>query len=227
MKGVFVAFEGIDASGKATQSKILSSRLDAELYSFPAYQTRAGRLIAAHLQSEWAARALLLQEGKLTTEETKTLDAMVLQSLMLTNRMELAVGIRDHLKNEKSVVCDRYWCSGYAYGRADGIDGDYLLQIHDLLPKPHVQILIDIDPADSVSRRPERRDRYEKQEGLMEAVSKNYRELWTKMSAIAPAAWVMVDGRRPVEEVTEQVWKAVGNAYGRHHMAPPERRTGS
>src|SRR4051812_12502697 len=150
---LFLSLEGIDACGKATQSKMLSEMLNGVLFSFPAYETPVGKLIASHLQNDWSAR----YDG-LSPYEHPHLDAMVLQSLMLTNRMEKAVSIQKHLKDGKSVICDRYWASGYAYGKADGLDPEYLVAIHDFLPKADLQILIDSDPEDSVKRRPDRRD---------------------------------------------------------------------
>jgi dTMP kinase len=200
--GLFAAFEGVDASGKATQSKILANRLTAELYSFPAYHTLAGKLIAAHLQSEWEA---MYRSGR----DDQYLDAMVLQSLMLTNRMELATLIQEALQKGVNVVADRYWCSGYAYGKADGLDGAYLLQIHELLPKPTIQFLLDVEPEDSIKRRPERRDRYEKQEGLMEKVAENYRGLWDTMAEKEPGKWIIINGRKPVQEVSEAIWDSL------------------
>lgn len=198
MPGFFVAIEGLDASGKQTQSKILVDRLHGELLSFPAYKTPTGQLIAEHLQTSWVSAYIAK-----SPEETTKLDAFVLQSLMLTNRMEFAPFIKRTLAENTNLVCDRYWSSGYAYGKADGLDGDYLLKIHEALPQPDLQLLIDIDIEDSIARRPERRDRYEKNAALLTVVGKYYRELW------AAKGWPVINGRKTIEEVSDEIWKEV------------------
>jgi len=55
-----IALEGIDASGKATQTKKLVARLqadgfEAERFDFPHYESRAGRQILSLLKREWRA----------------------------------------------------------------------------------------------------------------------------------------------------------------------------
>ena len=52
--GLLIAIEGIDQSGKATQSRLLAGRIRREGYSvevvdFPNYGTRVGRLLKEYL----------------------------------------------------------------------------------------------------------------------------------------------------------------------------------
>lgn len=94
---MIVCIEGIDASGKATQAKRLARRLastpgrKAELFSFPDYGTPAGRAILGHLKRHWKAMADASTDGPV--DEIAT-DAMVLQSLMTTNRLERGADLR-------------------------------------------------------------------------------------------------------------------------------------
>jgi thymidylate kinase len=69
--------------------------------------------------------------------------------------------------------------------------------------------LLDIDPGDSVKRRPERRDRYEKQAGLMEQVIGGYRKLWVEKRKKTPKRWVVVDARGSVENTERQIRSAI------------------
>lgn len=89
-------------------------------------------------------------------------NAVVLQSLFAVNRYEIAGEITRALVDGRNVVCDRYWLSGVVYGACDGLDQGWLARIHEGLPQPDCWILLDVDPSESVKRRPERRDRYEK-----------------------------------------------------------------
>ncbi len=211
---LFIAFEGIDASGKATQSALLAERLKAELFSFPAYDTPFGKLIKAHLEKWWYAS----WDDRLTGDDVKKgwavqdqcppLDPMALQAMMLANRMEMAAELSKK-RTSGCVVADRYWASGYAYGRADGLDGDHLLRIHEYLPQPDLSILLDVDVSDSLARRPERRDRYERDTPLLEKVRGYYLELWERKKLLAPLEWVVVNARGAKEETQAQVNAAV------------------
>ncbi|MHA1572985.1 MAG: dTMP kinase [Alphaproteobacteria bacterium] len=187
---MFVALEGIDACGKATQAALLAHRLEAALFSFPDYSTPMGKLIASHLQNEWGATDI-------------EHDPMVFQALQIANRMEHAQEIANHLAVGDCVVADRYTASGMVYGAADGLDLAYLEHIHTYLPEPDYYLLLDIDPQLSIERRPDRRDRYELQAGLMGDVAKRYRKLW------ADKGWTVIDGSRPVDEVTDLISKAI------------------
>ena len=199
---MIVCLEGIDAAGKATQAERLAKRLDARLLSFPNYGTRSGILIGDHLQQLWQARYMV--EG-----QRPELDALVFQSLMLTNRMEAASNIRAAKAAGNGLVLDRYWPSGIAYGSADGLDFDWLLKIHEHLPQAHIYVLVDINPDLSARRRPERADRYEMQPGLMEEVASNYHRLWNMMRHKHPAEWAVVDGNGSIEQVESEIWDRV------------------
>lgn len=190
---MIVCLEGIDACGKTTQAERMAARLRARCIHFPDYETPSGRLIYRHLQDEW-------KDGDRLHE------ALVLQSLMLTNRMEKAGFIHGCLWGGGDLVLARYWPSGLVYGAADGLDYDWLVEIHRHLPQANHYVLLDIVPDLSVERRPERRDRYERQAGLMEDVARRYRDVWVGMQKTHSSRWHVVDGHGPVEEVEAEIW---------------------
>lgn len=198
---MIVCLEGIDACGKQTQSERLAERLTARRYCFPDYSSLTGQLIGRHLQSHWSA--------SYPDEDSKLLDAVVFQSLMLTNRMEVAAKLLKARLNQEDVVLDRYWPSGIVYGSADGIPVDYLLEIHTILPQAHHYILIDIEASESLQRRPDRQDRYEKDLDLMVQVSQQYRELWEMMARFHMSRWHVVDGSGTPDQVEQQIWQAL------------------
>jgi len=177
-------------------------RLNARLWKFPNRETLTGKLIYEHLEEKW--RVQLGDVGPDQPREDMT-DAVVFQALQLANRMEVATDIFQAAA-KGNVVFDRYWPSGYAYGLADGLDGDYLVNLHRWLPQPDLFILLDIDPEDSSRRRPERRDRYESREGLMAQVLRNYHSLWAKG---APPRWAVVNARGTVTETASLIEKAI------------------
>jgi len=194
---MFIAIEGIDASGKATQSKLLTEKLNAKLFSFPSYETPVGKLILGHLKNKWSCAV-----GTDTGDDVQHLDALVFQCMQFTNRLEKAMEIVQTLNTlQQHVVADRYLASAIVYGGADGLDVDYLVDTQKWLPQPDINILIDIKPTSSIERRPERRDRYETQPGLMEAVMGRYLSLWAKMMTEEPGRWFIVNGEQSIEKV--------------------------
>jgi dTMP kinase len=206
---MIVCLEGIDACGKATHAKLLARRLDARVISFPDYESLSGRLIRQHLQREWVAM-YDTDPIRDRSQDGRLLDAMAFQSLMLTNRMELAPDIHRSRIYNRHLVLDRYWPSGVVYGGADGIDVEWLLQIHKYLPQATHYVLLDIEPRVSAERRPERRDRYELQPGLMEDVASRYRELWNEMKRVHMSRWYLLDANESIQDVQDALQEAIG-----------------
>lgn len=205
---MIVCLEGIDACGKGTHAARLTQRLNAKHWKFPDRRTPTGKVIYDHLEEKWAclqtdAEGLEVQNNP---KEESLRDALVFQSLQLANRMEVASDIFE-AASKGNVVFDRYWPSAYAYGRADGLDGEYLINLHQWLPQPDLFILLDIDPTQSALRRPERLDRYEKAPGLLAQAACNYRELW--LAQRDSVRWVIVDARGTVESTAAQIEQAV------------------
>jgi dTMP kinase len=206
---MFIAIEGIDACGKSTQTRLLAERLNAKLMRFPDDETPIGKLIRAHLNREWTLAMAPLEcptadgpevnVGRLVTNVHEA-NALVFQALHFANRLEKAREIARMLLRQ-DVVADRYLASAIVYGSADGLDVDYLIQTQQWLPQPDLNILIDIPPELSAERKPESRDRYESQPGLMEEVMSRYRKLWAKMREVDDLSWVIIDGSQPVYDV--------------------------
>ena len=194
---MIICLEGIDACGKATQAERFVARTRAELFSFPDYETPSGQLIRANLEDD----------ADCAFSPNPLHRALVLQSLMLTNRMEKAPAIHTCRMNNRDVVLDRYWPSGLVYGAADGLDYDWLVEIHKHLPQAHHYFLLDIDPELSAERRPDRRDRYEKQPGLMEDAAERYRGVWLSMQQYHMSSWHIIDASASPDDVEEAIWK--------------------
>lgn len=237
--GKMYVLEGIDAAGKATQTKRLAEKLrdDGKIvatYSFPDYSTQTGQAIREHLQSKWHAEERkqigpaptieelekILNSDEPVAEKERRLalqdhrlskwDALQLQSLYILNRLEAAPNIIKDLRMGKFVICDRYTPSGVVYGGVDGLDQNYLLQVQDVLPKPDLFILIDVTPEISIEHRPDRRDRYEKDKAAMQQRVERYRQLFGFMQASSRwPSWRIVNGRGTIEEVGDKVWACV------------------
>jgi dTMP kinase len=150
---MFVVFEGIDGTGKSTQTRLLSEALIQK--NIPHILTRepGGCTSAEHI------RNLVLANEFLSTTELL---------LMIAARNEhWHHTIQPALRRGEWVVCDRYIDSTRAHqGFEAGIDLGLINQLHDLLHIPtkpdHVFILmLDIDTALSRARSRKQQDRYD------------------------------------------------------------------
>ena len=136
---MLIVFEGLDQSGKETQAGLLRARLEQEgrrvqYLSFPEYDTPIGTEIRHALNG------------------MRDFSPDVMQLLYVANRLEFKARLEQWLQAGDTVVCDRYCASTVAYGEAQGLDSNWLVEIQRYLPKPDVTVLLDIAP-DTAARR--------------------------------------------------------------------------
>lgn len=201
---MIVAIEGIDASGKATQSKLLADKLGAKLISFPNYTTPSGIMIGKMLREQmWVSPSMH--------------DAWTLQALMTVNRYEMWSVIDSLRKLGKHIVFDRYYASSIIYGKYDGVSEDWIKLISDGLPQPDHHVLIDVSIGETLRRRPEARDKYERDRPVMERRRELYLKLFNRMRRLnykgedpRLAPWHIVDGHASISDVHARICAAVG-----------------
>lgn len=188
-KGKIITFEGIDQSGKETQSKLLSKKLTDMGFKvgycyFPDYNTAIGRELSSFLAGE------------------KDYSPIVRQMLYATNRYEKLDEINILLEVNDFVIIDRYVTSGIAYGLVNGIEADWTLNVESKLPQSDLVILLDISSEVSKMRKSEElRDVYEKKYDFLDKVRNVYIDLSKKYN------WLVVDASKSVEDVHDQLWK--------------------
>jgi dTMP kinase len=212
-KHPLIAIEGIDGSGKATQSKLLVEEIksrgrDAVRFEFPNYTNVTGPFVDGHLKRRW--EALPLHPSTLSLDDWKVqknfLNELLFQCLQTLNRYEQVEELQEALKTQ-AVVLDRFYASSMVYGLVNGLSDRFLRAISSQLPKPDLYILVDIPVGESFNRRPERRDRYEKQKGMLDAVRSCYRDLFIK------EGWKIVDGVGTVAEVHARIMDCVPTSF--------------
>ncbi len=218
---MIVALEGIDASGKQTQVKLLKERLTGrfdriDTFDFPHYQSIAGGLVGRILRGETVVATNDQLVPALRHDHLPGLDlprlhleklmaswshdkALVIQCVMLVDRLEHVELLRSFSDDRKLLILDRYYLSGLVYGQVDGLDRDWLKAIHATLPRPDAFFLLDIPVEESVRRRPERRDYYEKNLDKLEKIRELYK------SEISAAGGYVVDGTGSTQEITTEI----------------------
>ncbi len=198
MKGLLIAFEGLDQSGKQTQAEMLRDRLTAagrtvRLLSFPDYATVIGAEIGRALRGE------------------RDYGADVMQLLYVANRYEYTKKILDDIDAGIILVCDRYLASSVAYGEAQGLDGAWLRDIQKYLPQPDVTFLLDIPPDVSARRKTQDRDKYERDLALLGRVRDSSIRQASVAGTAAKSAWVRLDADRDRAAVAADVYAAVAS----------------
>jgi dTMP kinase len=189
MRGLLIAFEGLDQSGKQTQAERLKAAVDARgraatVLDFPAYETPIGQEIHAGLHGG------------------REYGPDVMQLLYIANRYEKKPLIVDSIARGTVIICDRYLASSVAYGEAQGLDPAWLLEIQRLLPPPDLTILLDIAPETAAGRKVTHRDRYERDLAMLSRVRESYRRQ-------AASGWLTLDGERDKDAVCADVLTAV------------------
>ncbi len=134
---VFIVIEGLDGSGKTTQSKYLFDRLSEMGYN-------------ATIESEPTYGAIGKFIRKALSEKVK-LDMMSLQLLFIADRNEHIKSISEEINN-KVVICDRYYYSTIAYGEAVGVSRSYLESMNSIFPIPDKTFFLEIDPSNAIKR---------------------------------------------------------------------------
>jgi dTMP kinase len=195
--GYIVAIEGIDAVGKNTHSLLLSKWLrrrevETTRMSFPDYDTAIGREIKSFLSGR---RAYPIELQHL---------------LFAANRWEKLEDIKSRLRTGETIIVNRYTESNLAYGKANGLDTDWLAGLENGLPKADLVIVLDASPRALRSRRPgSKKDVYEKSSALQGKAQKAYRELAREHG------WSLIAADGPIGDIQASVVKIVREALRR------------
>lgn len=185
-----IAIEGLDKSGKHTQSKMLAEYLESKGYNvvqseFHRYDTPTGELIMKWLRKEWDV-------DQATIELIMAADKQAQQDWF--NDLEVVQGV-DFL------ILDRYTRSQLAYALANGVSGHWVKQLQMCMRPPNLEILIDIPAEVSMERKGKwgDNDRYESDLKLLKDVRAIYNVFIKNV----------IDGEQSVEEVHRDIIKEV------------------
>jgi dTMP kinase len=191
-RGSLIVIEGIDKSGKTTQSELLTKILAAKgidciRINFPDYSTPIGTEIKAFLHGKHNY-----------PDEVKMM-------LLSANRWEKKNELVTWLKEGKVIVMNRYYQSNLVYGISKGLKLDWLKQLDKGMPKENLVIVIDIDPITS-SKRSKSADLFESDFQLLRTVKKNY------LAMARRYRWVVVNGEKSREDLKGEIMSIV-NKY--------------
>lgn len=198
MKPTFIAFEGIDGSGKSTQIKRLQQRLTQE---------NKDVFVTCEPTNE--------DIGKLIRQifsGNRDSNAYAIAGLFLADRMEHILNANDGLlkmlKDGYHILSDRYYLSSYAYHGAH-VDIDWVIDMNKVAVnylKPNAHFFIDISPEKSIERIQKGRLSKEIYETLdnLTAVRHKYYESIQKISAYENV--IIINGDNDENTIAEEIY---------------------
>lgn len=200
-KSLFIAFEGIDGSGKSTQVKLLSDRLiqnGHKIYStFEPTESPVGSIIRNVFTHKIEA------------------DHRVIASLFVADRLDHLLnkqnGIIKKLEEGFTVITDRYYFSSYAY-QGTHMDMNWVIEANSLsaeLLRPDINIFIDISPEISMSRLHKNRTTIELYETIenLRNVREKYFEAFELLKSDEHV--YVTEGNRSTELIAEDIWSEI------------------
>lgn len=187
-RGALIVLEGLDRSGKTSQSSRLLSYLEGlghstELWRFPDRSTSVGQMISAYLSNK------------------SHLDDRTIHLLFSANRWEKRSLMETQLKNGTTLVVDRYSYSGVAFSSAKGLDIEWCKAPEVGLLAPDIVLYLDIPPEKAAERGGYGGERYEQLE-FQKKVAKCYQ-------ALCDSSWKVIDACQPIEDIEKQLQDAV------------------
>lgn len=199
MKSKFIAIEGIDGSGKETQTKMLSDFLKKQgvnnkTFTYPDYKGIIGQIIHQYLYKKY----------------NFSVDIQAL--FYFADFVKDNEKIEKYLKEGKTIISDRYFTSLLAHQCLRGLELNKALKLAQLfnLKKPDLIIFLDVSSKVSIERKSEEKnnklDRNESNRKFLNDLSDFYNKLAKKNVF---GKWVKVDGERSREEVFEDVKKVI------------------
>ena len=204
-RGTFIAFEGIDGSGKGTQIKRLKKRLEKEGY--PVFRT------AEPNDSPTGALIHQIMTGRIHTTND------VIAALFVADRL-------DHIENDVNgmlkflnqginVITDRYYFSSYAYQSVD-LPMSWIIRANEpaaALLRPDLTVFIDVDPAVTMERIEKNRLTKElfEESGRLIETRKRYFEAFEMLKDTEKV--LVIDGDRDPDAITAEIWEKIGHLF--------------
>ena len=199
MNGIFITFEGTDASGKTTQIGLLSEYLEKKGVPHIVTREPGGTAIGEKI------RTIILD--KENSEMLPATEAL----LYAASRAQLTGQVvRPALREGKAVISDRFLDSSIAYQGYGRNLGDMIRRINEPAVeglKPDLTILLKTDPAAMRKRRDASlEDRMDSQKlEFHREVLRGYLTL----SQEEPERFFVIDGERPVDEIAKAIRERV------------------
>ena len=194
----FIVFEGGDGSGKSTQARSLLRRLRRRGIKVLHTREPGGTPLGQSLR-------LLLKSGEAMTPMSELM-------LFEAARAQLVQQvIRPFLDQGGVVIADRFTSSTMAYqGYGRGLDRELIERLNREATgglEPDLTVLLDLPVETALARKGSG-----KGDNFDDAPVDFHRKIRRGYSALAasdPEGWLVLDGQRPPEELSREIWAKV------------------
>lgn len=185
---IILSLEGLDKSGKASNSELLYQALyergyNVEKSAFHRYDTPTGQLIRQFLDGEY-------QPGQYAIE-----------CIMAADKYAQLEWIKEITETTDVLILDRYLLSQCVYSQANGMDIDFIGNMLRYMPAPDYHFYLDITPEESMKRKGEHgdNDKYESNHALLAKARELYLKYFNLESDFEQE--MIIDGTLPVDEI--------------------------
>lgn len=204
-KNLFIAFEGIDGSGKSTQVKLLKEKLE-----------QAGLKVYTTCEPTESPIGKIIRD--IFTHKMEA-DHRVIAGLFIADRLDHLLnktnGIIKMLEEGYTVITDRYYFSSYAY-QSTHMDLDWVIQANSLsadLLRPDINIFIDITPEQSMERLKKGRSSIELYETLenLQQVRNKYFEVMELLKSEEKI--FKINGNSDAGTISNEIWNNLAQQF--------------
>jgi len=209
-KNYFIAFEGIDGSGKSTQVKLLSEKLKEsgqKVYStFEPTGSPIGSLIKKIFRGEMEA-------------DHKTIAALFVAD-RLDHLLNKTNGLLKKIEEGFTIICDRYYFSSYAY-HGTHMPMNWVIEANSLcaeMLRPDLTVFVDVPPDVCMQRLQNDRKTIELYESLdnLSNVREKYFEAFEKLRY--EEAIFITNGNRPSDAIFIDIWNEINSMLKTHNQ---------
>ena len=188
-KGCFVCIEGLDGSGKSTQTRLLAERLQKTRRVLLTVEPSRGRI------GTFIRQSYLYGENRLSS---------VVEALLF------AADRVDHVQNEivpaletgDVVISDRYVYSSLAYQGAAGLSLEWIEKVNSHALRPDIALFLDVDLGTVMKRLKPRKS-------VMENLETQERVRGYYLDLVKVGLLRRVDGNRVKSEIAEETFSIV------------------
>lgn len=201
--GVFITFEGIDGSGKSTQTRLLVD-----------YLTSLGRNVILTREPGGSVGAEEIRSLVLEGDPDRWSAETELLLFTAARRDHLERTIEPALAEGKIVICDRFVDSTRMYqGLSRGDLREKVDKLHNLMiqREPDLTILIDMDPQTGLSRAKGRQTVEERFEDFGQELQVKMRHGFLDLAQQYKNRFRIIDGGQAIEDVAHDIQLAVSD----------------
>jgi len=211
----FIAFEGLDGSGKSTLISVLKKKLDSIQLEYIVTREPGGTVLAEEM------RQLVIRND---AEILRPRSELLLYQAARVQHVDLV--IRPNLEKKKWVISDRFTASTTAFqsgGR--GIEKEYIDWLNNFATDgliPDINVLLDITIEESQRRMLQRSLQLGQEQDRFESEKKDFhnrvREAYLSLVNLDPRKWLVLDASKSVEELSEDLMKGLASFFESNYV---------